>query len=472
MSSEPGRRDLLIIGGGPGGYVAGIRAGQLGMRAAVIEAERVGGICLNWGCIPTKALLRNAEVLSYVRNASTWGIVLDGFELDFRKVVARSRGVSDRLARGVTALLGKYGCELIPGRARIAGRRGEDLLLEVGEPAGATTELSAGRILVATGGRPRQIPGVPFDGDRIITSREAMVLPEVPERLLVVGAGAIGVEFAFMYNTFGSKVVLVEMLDQVLPVEDTEVAKELERSLRKSGISVHTSTRVDTLERTESGVRAVLHAPSGEVVVDADRALVAIGVQGNTGDLGLEAIGVRVGKSFIQVDRRTYATDAAGVYAVGDVIGPPLLAHVASAEAVAAVEGMAGRERPPLDPDRIPGCTYCHPQVASIGLTERAAAERGLDVRIGRFPFRANGRSLAVGDTAGFVKLLFDAKSGRLLGAHIIGPEATELIAELGLGMTLETTGQHILRTIHAHPTLSEAVMEAAGVAYGEALSF
>ncbi len=470
MAAGSERLDLLVVGGGPGGYVAGIRAGQLGMKVAVVEAERVGGICLNWGCIPTKALLRNAEVMHYLRNASTWGIRIEGFELDFPKVVARSRGVSDRLARGVTALLKKYNCALVQGRGRIVGRRGDDLVLEVSEPSGPAREIRAGRILIATGGRPRQIPGVPFDGERVLTSREAMVLPEVPERLLIIGAGAIGVEFAYMYNIFGSKVILVEMLDQILPFEDTEVAKELEKSLRKSGISVHTGTRAGAIEKTDGGVKAILQAPSGEIAVDASRALVAIGVQGNTEDLGLEALGVRVEKSFIQVDRGTYETDAPGVFAIGDVIGPPLLAHVASAEAVAAVEGMAGRKSPPLDPDRIPGCTYCNPQVASIGLTESAAAVRGLDVKIGRFPFRASGKSLAVGETAGFVKLLFDAKTNGLVGAHIIGPEATELIAELGLGMTLNVTAQQILDTIHAHPTLSEAVMEAAGAAYGESV--
>jgi dihydrolipoamide dehydrogenase len=327
-------------------------------------------------------------------------------------------------------------------------------------------------VIVATGARPRPLPGVPFDREAILTSREAMTLSEVPKRLLIVGAGAIGVEFAYMYQVFGAEVVLVEMLEHLLPVEDDEIAAELEKIFRKSGIEVHTATRVEGLVRTESGVRGSLRTPGGALEVEADKALVAIGLQGNIEDLGLEELGVRTEKSYIAVDRTDYRTDVPGIHAIGDVIGPPLLAHVASAEAIACVEQIAGREREPLDYARMPGCTYCRPQVASIGLTERAAKEQGIEVRIGRFPFRASGKALALGESHGFVKILYDAKYGGIVGAHMIGPEVTELLAELGLGMTLETTWHEVLGTVHAHPTLSEAIAEATGAAYGESVNF
>ncbi len=472
MAASTERRDLVILGGGPGGYVAGIRAGQLGLRVTLVEADRVGGICLNWGCIPTKALLKNAEVLSYVQEAASWGITVGSVELDFPKVVKRSRDVSDRLSKGVAALLKKYGCELVSGRGRIARAPDGGFAVEVTATDGTVRGIEAERVMIATGARPREIPGVPFDREVILTSREAMVLPAPPKRLLIVGGGAIGVEFAYMYQLFGSEVTLVEMLDHILPIEDDEVAAELEKSFRKSGMTIHTGTRVEGLERIEGGVRCTLHTPAGEVPVEADKALVAIGLQGNIEDLGLDGLGVGTEKGFIPVDRRTYQTSDPGIYAIGDVIGPPLLAHVASAEAVAAVEQIAGRERTPIDYGRIPGCTYCRPQVASIGLTERAAREQGLEVKVGKFPFRASGKALAVGETQGFVKILYDAKYGGIVGAHLIGPEVTELIAELGLGMTLETTHHEILGTIHAHPTLSEAIAEATGVAYGESLNF
>ncbi len=467
MPDNNDRLDLVILGGGPGGYIAGIRAGQLGLKAALIESERLGGICLNWGCIPTKALLKNAEVLSHLQEAETWGIRIEGMSLDFPKVVKRSRDVSDRLSKGVASLLRKAGCEVVAGRGRLAAPD----LVEVALDAGGTRTIRTDRVIVATGARPRPLPGLDFDRKTILTSREAMLQSEVPKSLLVVGAGAIGVEFAYMYQVFGTQVTLVEMLDHILPVEDDEVALELEKIFRKRSIAVHTKTKVEKLEATADGVRAVLATPNGPVPVEAQKALIAIGVQGNIEDLGLEAVGVRTERSFIPVDRATYQTNVPRVYAIGDVIGPPLLAHVASAEGVVAVEKIAGREHPPLDYDKIPGCTYCQPQVASIGLTERAARERGIEVKIGRFPFRASGKSLAIGETQGFVKLLFDARYGGLIGAHILGADATEMIAELGLGMTLETTAREILDTVHAHPTLAESVAEAAGVAYGEALN-
>ncbi len=467
------RWDLVVLGGGPGGYVAGIRAGQLGLKVAVVEAERVGGICLNWGCIPTKALLKNAEVYAHAQEAATWGLTLENLGLDFPKVIKRSRDVSDRLTKGVAALLKKYKCELVGGRGRVArASSGTGFRVEVTSSGAAPRTLAADRVLIATGARPRQIPGLAFDREVILTSREAMVLSEVPKSLLIVGAGAIGVEFAYMYRVFGAKVTLVEMLDHILPVEDDEVALELEKIFKKSGIEVHTRTKVEELSRVAGGVKGTLQTPSGPVPVEAEKALIAIGLQGNVEDLGLEELGVPVERSFIPVDRVRYETAVPGIFAIGDVIGPPLLAHVASAEAIAVVERIAGHERPAIDYDRIPGCTYCRPQVASIGLTERAAREKGIELKIGRFPFRASGKSLAINETQGFVKILFDAKYGGVVGAHILGSEATELIAEVGLGMTLETTGREILETIHAHPTLSEAVMEATGAAYGESVNF
>jgi dihydrolipoamide dehydrogenase len=471
MAGEQNKLDLVILGGGPGGYIAGIRAGQLGLKVALVEADRVGGICLNWGCIPTKALLKNAEVLSHLQEAAAWGIQIDGMRLDFPKVIKRSRDVSDRLSKGVTGLLKKYGCGLHAGRGRIDRAPDGGFQVAVDGSEGKQT-LSTARVLVATGARPRQLPGVPFDRTTVLTSREAMLLPEVPASLLIVGAGAIGVEFAYMYKTFGSEVTLVEMLDHILPVEDDEVALELEKIFRKRGIAVHTSSKVEGLQVTKPGVQATLVTPQGSIPVQADKALVAIGLIGNVEDLGLEDLGVETERGWIRVDRTDYQTSVPGIYAIGDVVGPPLLAHVASAEGLVAVERMSGHEQhPPLDYGRIPGCTYCRPQVASIGLTERAAKEKGLEVKIGRFPFRASGKSLAINETQGFVKLLFDAKYGGLVGAHILGSEATEMIAELGLGMTLETTYREILDTVHAHPTLAEAVAEAAGVAYGEALN-
>jgi dihydrolipoamide dehydrogenase len=474
-SGGPGdsdRWDLVVLGGGPGGYVAGIRAGQLGLKVAVVEAERVGGICLNWGCIPTKALLKNAEIYEHVQEAATWGLAMEGVSLDFPKVIKRSRDVSDRLCKGVAALLKKYKCELVSGRGRIArDPSGTGFQVQVTGPDGAGQTLSADRVMIATGARPRQIPGLPFDPDVILTSREAMLLPKVPKSLLIVGAGAIGVEFAYMYRVFGAKVTLVEMLDHILPVEDDEVALELEKIFRKSGMDVYPRTRVEQLKRVNGGVQGILQTPTGPVPVEAEKALIAIGLQGNVENLGLEELGVPVERSFIPVDRVRYETAVPGIFAIGDVIGPPLLAHVASAEALAAVERIAGRERPAIDYGRIPGCTYCRPQVASIGLTERAAKEKGIELKIGRFPFRASGKSLAINETQGFVKILLDAKYGGVVGAHILGSEATEMIAELGLGMALETTGREILETIHAHPTLSESVMEATGAAYGESIN-
>lgn len=465
--AEGERWDLAIIGGGPGGYVAGIRAGQLGLKTVVIESQHLGGICLNWGCIPTKALLKNAEVLSHLKHGEFWGIKVKGLELDFTQVVKRSRDVAGQLSKGVAYLLKKYKADVIDGRARLTapGR------VEVTLPDGSTQQVEADHIIVATGARARQLPGAEFDGETILSYREAMVLPKVPKSLLVVGAGAIGVEFAYMYQVFGSEITIVEMMDRLLPVEDRECSKELERVFKKRKMKIHTSTKVESIKKTKKGVEAVLQTPKGSVTVEAEKALIAIGVQGNTEDLGLEQLGVEMDRGYIKVDTSTYQTNVPGIYGIGDIIGPPWLAHVASAEGVVAVTRIAGREHPGIDYGKIPGCTYCQPQVASVGLTEDAAREAGMELKVGKFPFRASGKSLAIGETDGFVKLIFDAKYGGLVGAHIIGSEATEMIAELGLGLTLETTYQEILDTVHAHPTLAEAVAEATGLAYDEALA-
>lgn len=463
MANGGERYDVAVVGGGPGGYVAAIRAGQLGLKTVVIEGAELGGICLNWGCIPTKALLKNAEVLSHVQHAESWGLKLGDVAIDFPQIVKRSRDVSGRLSKGVAFLLKKYGATVIPGRGTLASAGA----IDVTEQDGKKRTVQAGKIILATGGRPRALPGVEFDQKTILTSREAMILPEIPKSMLIVGAGAIGVEFAYMYQVFGTNVTLVEMMPNILPIEDTEVSVELERVFKKRGIAVHTGTKVEGLKKTKTGISAKLVTPTGAQDIEAEKVLVAIGVQGNIENLGLEALGVKTEKSFITVDKK-YQTNVPGVFAIGDVIGPPLLAHVASHEGIAAVTWMAGKEHPFIDYGKIPGCTYCQPQVASIGLTERAALEKGIELRIGRFPFRASGKSLAINETDGFVKLLFDAKYGGLVGAHIIGSEATEMIAEAGLGMGLETTYHEILDTVHAHPTLAEAFMEAAGQAYGE----
>jgi len=459
--------DVAIVGGGPGGYVAGIRSAQLGMRTVVIESQHLGGICLNWGCIPTKALLKNAELYSHLKNGDFWGIRAEGISLDFGRVVERSREVAAQLNRGVGFLLKKYKSDVIDGRARLVAH--DRLVVELS--GGGERTVSADHIVIATGARPRRLPGVEFDGERILTSKEAMILPEIPKSMLIIGAGAIGVEFAYMYQSFGSEVTIVEMLDRLLPMEDHEVSQELGRIFKKRKMNLLLSSKVSSLERTKKGVSAVIETPQGKQTVEADVALVAIGVQGNIESLGLEEVGVKTDRGHIVVDKHTYQTNVPGVYAIGDVIGPPWLAHVASHEGIACVTQIAGQEHTPLDYEKVPGCTYCQPQVASIGLTEQAARERGLDIKIGKFPFRANGKSLAIGETEGFVKLIFDAKYGGLVGAHIIGSEATEMIAELGLGLSLETTYQEILDTVHAHPTLAEAVADATGLAYDQCTS-
>jgi dihydrolipoamide dehydrogenase len=466
MAEEQHTCDLVVVGGGPGGYVAAIRAAQLGLQVALVERDALGGICLNWGCIPTKALLHNAEIYQYMKRGEEFGLYCDNLRFDFEKIVGRSRQVADRLAKGVAFLMRKNRIQVFNGVGRLAGAGAVAVQDDQGA---ATATLRAPHIILATGARARELPGLPFDHPQVLNSTEAMVLNAIPESLMIIGAGAIGVEFAYLYNTFGSRVTLVEMLPQVLPQEDHEISDLLRQSLTHQGIDVLLESRVDGAELTDRGAHIRLQTPDGPKTIDSDKVLVAIGVRGNIEQLGLETAGVYTERDFIPVDALC-RTNVPGIYAIGDVNGPPCLAHVASAEGIAAVEAIAGQETLGINRQNIPGCTYCQPQVASIGLTEHAATEAGYTIRVGRFPFTASGKALAVGESEGMVKVIFDAESDELLGAHIIGSAATDMIAEVGVARTLETTHYELLKTIHAHPTLSEAIMEAVGDAYDEAI--
>jgi dihydrolipoamide dehydrogenase len=458
--------DLLVVGGGPGGYTAAIRASQLGMKTAIVERERLGGICLNWGCIPTKALLRNAEILQTLRTSEEWGISVENLRVDFGKIIKRSRGIADRVSKGVEFLMKKNAIDYRPGVARLTGGGG----VQVRSDGDAPAELHARHIIIATGARPRSIPSVVIDKRQIITSTEAMSLPALPTSMLIIGGGPIGVEFAYFYNALGTKITLVEMMPGILPMEDRELTKLLETSLRRQGIQILTGTTVERVTPGDHVVTATVKTPEGQTELKAELALMAIGVQGNTEDLDLTQLGVSVEKGAIEVDK-DYWTSIAGIYAIGDVIGPPWLAHVAAAEGIHCVEAIAGLAPEPLDYSSIPGCTYCKPQLASVGMSEEKAKAEGHEVKVGKCPFRPLGKAVAIGETEGMVKLVFDAKYGELLGAHILGADATELIAELVVAKRLETTAKDIFHAVHAHPTLSEAVMEAAAAAYGESIN-
>jgi dihydrolipoamide dehydrogenase len=460
--------DVVVVGGGPGGYVAAIRASQLGFSTACIEAKHLGGICLNWGCIPTKSLLKNAEVWETVQHAEEYGLKFDNVSFDFTKIIARSRGIADRMSKGVAFLFKKYKVTHIEAYGKLLG---QGRLGTYDRDGGKLDEIEAKHIILATGARPRSIPGIEIDREKVISYFEAMSLPKRPERLIVLGAGAIGVEFAYFYNALGTQVTIVEMLDHLLPIEDEDVSKELERAFRKKKIGIKTKSKVQGIEKTADGVRVTVSGEKGEEVLEGDVALMAVGVQGNIDNIGLEEAGVALERGYIKVDEY-YRTNIDGVYAIGDVVGPPWLAHVASAEGLTCVEAIAGKHPVPVNYDNIPGCTYCQPQVASVGLTEKKARELGYELKIGKFPFTASGKAVAAGHAEGFVKMIYDAKYGELLGTHIIGAEATELIAEAALGRTLETTEHELLKTVHAHPTLSEALMEATAVAYDESVNF
>ncbi len=460
--------DVLVVGGGPGGYVAAIRAAQLGLKVAVVEREALGGVCLNWGCIPSKALLRNAELLTIIHEQSKdFGFSFDGFSADFEKAYKRSRQVSQRLVKGVGFLMKKNNIEVISGAARLASPTSV-----VVEPGGQTVE--ARHIILATGARNRTFPGMETDGERVLGYREAIVLQESPKSLVVIGTGAIGVEFAYVHRAYGAKVTLIEMLPRILPLEDEEISQELEKLYGKMGIDVRTNTRVERIERTEDGVRVHAQNAAGEAVAfDAEKALVAVGVQPNVEDLGLEAAGVKTRKGgFVEVDR-FMRTSLPSIYAVGDVTGKLMLAHVASAMGMVAAEHIAGHETQGFEDDDylfMPRAVYCQPQVASMGLSEQQAVQRGYEISVGRFPFMPNGKALGLNEKNGWVKVVADKRYGEILGVHMIGPEVTELLPEFVLARNNELTAHEIARSVHAHPTLSEVLMEAAHAVDGQAI--
>jgi dihydrolipoamide dehydrogenase len=456
--------DVTIIGAGPGGYVAAVRASQLGLNVAVVEQEHLGGVCLNWGCIPTKALLRNAQVISLLERGRDFGFSVSDVQVDFGAAVDRSRKVSGRLVKGVGFLMRKNGVDVIEGRGTVKSPR--TLEVELGE--GGTRMIETDNVIIATGGRARSIPGMEADGERVMTYRSAIVLRELPKSVVIVGAGPIGMEFAHVWSSYGSEVTVVEMLPQALPLEDQAVSQEVERAFKRRRVKIMTSTRVQGIENTNDGVRVTVAAVDGkEDVLEAERTLIAIGVRPNSENIGLEDVSVETERGNIVVDDHM-RTNVPGVYAIGDVTGKMALAHVASAQGIIAVETLAGEETRPLDYDAVPRCTYCQPQVASLGITEAEARERGYDVEVGEFPFRPNGKALALGEREGFVKIVADATTAEILGASLVGPEVTELLPELVLARTWDLTPEEIARTVHAHPTLSEALMEAAHGVFGD----
>ena len=454
--------EVVVVGGGPGGYVAAIRAAQLGKKVAIVESNHLGGVCLNWGCIPTKALLKNADVLEIVKNASKYGIEIPEYTVKWSKVIKRSRDVSRRLNKGIEFLMKKNKVTYIPAHGKLI----DATTIQTTTSEGVVNKISADNIIIATGARPKWFPGMEPDGDRVITSKEAMVQKEQPKSLIIIGAGAIGIEFAHFYNTYGTEVTVIEALPAILPVEDEDVSAELLSIFKKRKMNILINTFVEKIERLKTKVK--VHTKDGQII-EADKALIAVGVQGNIENIGLEELGVILDKGWIATNG-FMQTNIHGVYAIGDVAGPPWLAHVASEEGIIASEHMSGKNPEPMKYDNIPGCTYCHPEVASVGLTEKAAREVGYELKIGNFPFKALGKAMAVGDTDGFVKVIYDAKYGELLGCHIIGSEATNLITEAGIARKLEATWHEVLTTIHPHPTLSEAIMEATADALGEAI--
>ncbi len=454
--------DVVVVGAGPGGYVAAIRAGQLGLKTAVVEADEVGGVCLNWGCIPSKSLLRNAEVLSLFKRASEFGISYDNLSYDFGTAISRSRTVVRRLTNGVKSLLKKNKVDLVNGFARL-----EDANTIAVD--GDARTITAKNIIVATGTRPRPVPGLEIDGDVVISSREALELPEAPSPVVIVGGGATGVEFAYLYRAYDAEVTVVEMMPHLLPSEDEEISRQLERSFSRQGIKALTGSRVTDVKRTPEGVTLTVETPDGSASLDCRRVLVAAGVQGNTDGIGLEDVGVEVERSFISVDD-TMQTSVPNVYAIGDVTGRMLLAHVAMAQGVLAVEGIAGIRSPALDYKKMPRATYCNPQVTSFGYTEKEAEEMERSVKIGKFPFQANGKALALGESEGMVKLVVDADTDEIIGAHMVGPEVTEILPEIAITGMLEGSVNELGLLVHSHPTLSEAVKEAALAANGEAI--
>ncbi|MGV3547574.1 MAG: dihydrolipoyl dehydrogenase [Pedobacter sp.] len=457
--------DLIVLGSGPGGYVTAIRASQLGMKVAIVERESLGGICLNWGCIPTKALLKSAQVFEYINHAADYGITTSEAKADFDAVVKRSRGVADGMSKGVQFLMKKNKIEVVMGTGKVkAGNK-----VEVKGADGSQKELSAKHIVIATGARSRELPNLKQDGKKVIGYRQAMVLPQQPKSMVVVGSGAIGVEFAYFYATMGTKVTIVEFMEHVVPVEDEDVSKQLLRSLKKTGIDIMTSSSVESVDTSGAGCKVQVKTASGMQTIECDIVLSAAGVVANIENIGLEEVGIKTDKGKIVVDEY-YNTSVKGYYAIGDVVPGQALAHVASAEGIICVEKIAGQHVEPLDYNNIPGCTYCSPEIASVGYTEKAAKAAGYELKIGKFPFSASGKASAAGAKDGFVKLIFDAKYGELLGAHMIGANVTEMIAEIVVARKLETTGHEMIKAVHPHPTMSEAIMEAAADAYGEVI--
>ncbi|MBV6480068.1 MAG: Dihydrolipoyl dehydrogenase [Ignavibacteria bacterium] len=458
--------DVIVIGSGPGGYTTAIRASQLGFKTAIIEKEQLGGVCLNWGCIPTKALLKNAELMNSMKHMQNFGITFDNLNFDFEKIISRSRGVADVSEKGVRYLMKKNKIEVFEGAALFNKDKSLSVLNKSGKEI---NKLSADHIIIATGARARTIGNINFDEEKIMSSTGAMIAKKVPQKLTIVGSGAIGIEFAYFYNAFGSEVTIIEMLPNILPVEDKDISDVVAKEFKKNGIKILTETKTESVEIKNDKVVTKVSGKNNEELI-SDVVLIAIGVQGNIEKLGLENIGVITEKNSIKVDKN-YKTNVEGIYAIGDVIGPPWLAHVASSEGINCIEKIKGMHVPDIDYSTIPGCTYCQPQVASVGLTEKKAKEEGYDIAVGKFPFSASGKSRAMGDTAGMIKVIFDKKYDELIGAHIVGAEATELITEFVLAKSLEATHEQILKTVHAHPTLSEANMEAVGVAYNEAIN-
>ena len=452
--------DIIILGSGPGGYVTAIRASQLGFKTAVIEKENLGGVCLNWGCIPTKALLKSAQVFDYLKHAEDYGLSLDNPDKDFTKVVARSRGIADGMSKGVQFLMKKNKIDVIDGYGKLKPGKKVDV---------DGTEYSADHIIVATGAKSRQLPNLPQDGEKVIGYREAMTLKKQPKSMIVVGSGAIGVEFAHFYNAMGTDVTIVEYLPNLVPLEDEEVSKQFGRSFKKAGIKVMTNASVESVDITDKKIKATVKTKKGEEVLEADIVLSAVGIKSNIDNIGLEEVGIMVDRDKIIVND-WYQTNIPGYYAIGDVVPGPALAHVASAEGITCVEKIKGMHVEAIDYGNIPGCTYATPEIASVGYTEKQALEEGYDIKVGKFPFSASGKASAAGTKDGFVKVIFDAKYGEWLGCHMIGAGVTDMIAEAVLGRKLETTGHEVLKTIHPHPTMSEAVMEAVADAYDEVI--
>lgn len=460
-------RDLIVLGAGPGGYVAAIRAAQLGRTVTIVEKEALGGVCLNWGCIPSKALLRSAQLYNDMKHASTFGFEVGGIKVEFPKIISRSRDVAGKLSGGVSYLMRKNKIEVLMGTATL--EKGNKLVLA--DSSGKSVTYQYKDIIIATGARPRSLPGIEIDGDIFHTSRTILETKRQPQKLLVIGAGAIGVEFAYFFNSLGTQVTLVEMLDQVVPVEDTEVAQALEKSFVKQGMQVRTGTAVQDLKKNGKTVTATLKGKTSEEKWSGDACLIAIGILPNTDNLGLDKVGLEMNKGFIKVDE-FMRTNVPNHYAIGDVIGPPALAHKASHEGIVAAEVASGKSKHPMRYDNIPGCTYCQPQVASVGLTERAAKEKGLKFRIGKIPFSAIGKAIAIGEQDGFIKVIIDDEVGEVLGVHIIHAEATELITEAAVIRSHEGIASSVVDTIHPHPTLSEATMEAMALALGRPINF